>query len=136
MPHITDILEDSGHACNPADQQEEDEEETKNEECLHAVLRLASQRLTVEVFDKPAVKLLSCFSIFSFSTAQLPTPPPDLPSERWKRISHETVVCVFPWAYMSACLSAGQFHYPVINPLQKPDSLITPSLSQTVKGQS
>lgn len=53
MPHITDILEDSGHACNPADQQEEDEEETKNEECLHAVLRLASQGLTVEVFDKP-----------------------------------------------------------------------------------
>lgn len=44
MPHITDILKDSGHACNPADQQEEDEEETKNEGFLHAVMRLVRVR--------------------------------------------------------------------------------------------
>lgn len=54
-------------------------------------------RLTMEVFDKPAVKLLfqtrsySNLSFLSCSTAQYPSPPPDLAIEREKLMSLETV---------------------------------------------
>lgn len=53
-------------------------------------------RLTMEVFDKPAVKLLFqtrsyCnLSFLSCSTAQYPSPPPDLAIEREKLMSLET----------------------------------------------
>lgn len=82
----------------------------------------------MEVFDKPSVKLFSHYSTLPSSTAQLPLPPPDLAIEREKLISHGTVVCecvcvflaacAFLWACASACLSAGEFHYPVADPLQ------------------
>ncbi len=58
--HLTDILYNTGHnTCNPAARwkEKEDEEEANRKEFLHAAMRL--ERLTVEVFDKPAVKLLS-----------------------------------------------------------------------------
>lgn len=51
----------------------------------------------MEVFDKPAVKLLFLtlsYSTLPSSTLQLPSPPPDLAIERKKLISHGTVVPV------------------------------------------
>lgn len=78
----------------------------------------------MEVFDKPAVKLLfqtrsySNLSFLSCSTAQYPSPPPDLAIEREKLMSLETVeFIVYVRAHflenMHACLSAREFHYPV-----------------------
>lgn len=82
-------------------------------------------RLTMEVFDKKAVKLLfqtrsySNLSFLSCSTAQYPSPPPDLAIVKEKLMSLETVeFIVYVHVYflrtcMSACLSAREFHYPV-----------------------
>lgn len=98
-------------------------------------------RLTMEVFDKPAVKLLfqtrsySNLSFLSCSTAQYPSPPPDLAIEReklkvLKQLSLlRTCMCTFLRTCTHTSHESGrEFHYPVADTptvARKPDLSIS-----------